>query len=137
MTSQSLAHCSDRTVLIVDADAAVRGSLQFRLELEGYPVRTYASGPDLLEDIDVPETGCLVIDHRPPVMNGLDLLSELRRRKIGAPAILVASRQDASLTAQTAAAGAALIEKPLLNEALLDGIRAAMRCLPSAPRCRS
>jgi two-component system, LuxR family, response regulator FixJ len=117
-----------RTVPIVDDDPAVRSSLQFCLEVEGFLVRAYSSGSDLLNDQNVPQTGCLVIDYRLPNMNGLDLLSELRRRKIMLPAILVTTHPSASVRAQTAAAGAVLIEKPLLNEALFEGIRAAMRC---------
>jgi two-component system, LuxR family, response regulator FixJ len=115
-----------KTVLIVDDDPAVRSSLQFCLEIEGFLVRTYASGSDLLNDEAVPDSGCLVIDYRLPSMNGLDLLSELRRRKIMLPAIVVTTGPSMSVRAQTAAAGAVLIEKPLLNEALFDGIRAAM-----------
>jgi FixJ family two-component response regulator len=116
-----------RTVLVVDDDPAVRSSLQFFLEIEGFVVRAYACGSDLLNDLNMPESGCLVIDYRLPSMNGLDLLSELRRRSIKLPAILVTTNPTSSVRAQTAAAGALLIEKPLLNEALFEGIRAAMQ----------
>jgi two-component system response regulator FixJ len=116
-----------KTVLIVDDDPAVRSSLQFRLEIEGFLVRTYSSGSDLLNDQNVPQSGCLVIDYRLPSMNGLDLLSELRRRNIMLPAILVTTHPSVAVRAQTAAAGVVLIEKPLLSEALFEGIRAAMR----------
>jgi two-component system, LuxR family, response regulator FixJ len=118
---------ASRTVLIVDDDLAVLNSLQFCLEIEGFLVRTYSSGSDLLNDQNMPQSGCLVIDYRLPSMNGLDLLSELRRRKVMLPAILVTTHPSVSVREQTAAAGAILIEKPLLNEALFDGIRAAMR----------
>ena len=114
------------TVLIVDDDPAVRNSLQFRLEIEGIPVKVYSNGLELLNDPNVPECGCLVIDYRLPSMNGLDLLAELRRRKVSLPAILVTTHPSPSVRARTAAAGAALIEKPLLNEALFEGIRAAL-----------
>jgi two-component system, LuxR family, response regulator FixJ len=117
---------ASRTVLIVDDDPAVRSSLQFFLEIEGFVVRAYASGSDLLNDLNLPEAGCLVIDYRLPRMNGLDLLSELRRRQVKLPAILVTTHPSTLVRAQTAAAGALLIEKPLLNEALFEGIRAAM-----------
>ena len=115
-----------RTGLIVDGDPAVRNSLQFCLEVEGFNVTTYSSGLDLLDDQNMPTSGCLVIDYRLPRMNGLDLLSELRRRKVMLPAIMVTTDPSVSVRAQTAAAGAVLIEKPLLNEALLDGIRQAI-----------
>jgi FixJ family two-component response regulator len=116
-----------RTVLIVDDDPAVCSSLQFCLEVEGFLVRTYSSASELLNDQNVPQSGCLVIDYRLPRMNGLDLLAELRRRKVMLPAILVTTHPSMLVRAQIAAAGAMLIEKPLLNEALFDGIRAAMR----------
>ena len=114
-------------VLIVDDDAAVRSSLQFCLEIEGFVVRTYACGSELLADLTIPDAGCLVIDYRLPSMNGLDLLSELRRRQIDLPAILVTTNPSMSVRERTSAAGAVLVEKPLLNEALLDSIRIAMQ----------
>jgi FixJ family two-component response regulator len=127
MISPSNIAPAGRTVLIVDDDPAVRSSLQFFLEIEGFVVRAYARGSDLLNDLNMPESGCLVIDYRLPSMNGLDLLSELRRRQVKLPAILVTTDPSISVRAQTAAAGALLIEKPLLNEALFEGIRAAMQ----------
>jgi len=127
MTNHSNIAPVGNTVLIVDDDPAVRSSLQFRLEIEGFPVRAYACASDLLNDLNIPEYGCLVIDYRLPGMNGLDLLSELRRRKITFPAILVTTHPSSAVRAQTAAAGAVLIEKPLLSEALFDGIRAVLR----------
>jgi len=133
MISHSNITPAGKTVLIVDDDPAVRSSLQFFLEIEGFVVRAYACGSDLLNDLNMPESGCLVIDYRLPSMNGLDLLSELRRRRIMLPAILVTTDPSSSVRAQTAAAGAILIEKPLLNEALFDGIRAVMAYRPLHP----
>jgi FixJ family two-component response regulator len=116
-----------RTVLVVDDDAAVRASLQFCLEVEGFRVKTYSCGADLLTDSDLPATGCLVIDYRLPGINGLDLLAELRRRNITLPAILVTTHPNQSVRARSKAAGVKLIEKPLLNEALFEGISELMR----------
>ena len=131
-----IGHCNIQpaggAVLIVDDDPAVRASLQFCLELEGFRVRTYACGSDLLDDPNIPLSGCLVIDYRLPGMNGLDLLSELRRRNIPFPAIVITTHPSAAVRSRAAAAGAVLIEKPLLNEALFEGIRAVMRMQPPA-----
>jgi two-component system, LuxR family, response regulator FixJ len=134
MIGQYNIQSTGNTVLIVDDDPAVRASLQFCLELEGFQVRTYARGSDLLDDPNMPLSGCLVIDYRLPGMNGLDLLAALRRRNIALPAIVITTHPSAAVRSQAAAAGAALIEKPLLNEALFDGIRAIMRLQPSAAK---
>lgn len=112
------------TVLVVDDDPAVRSSLDFCLTIDGYDVRTYASGAELLAEPNVPLAGCLIIDYLLPDMSGLDLLAELRRRKISLPAILITSNPTALLRARTAEAGAVMIEKPLLSESLFEGIRA-------------
>ena len=50
-------------VVIVDDDPAVRNALAFSLQAEGFRVRSYASGMELLEDSPTAKTGCLVIDY--------------------------------------------------------------------------
>ena len=42
------------TVLVIDDDPAVRNSLKFSLELEGFAVRLYADGRALLDDAHLP-----------------------------------------------------------------------------------
>jgi CheY-like chemotaxis protein len=53
-------------VLVVVDDPAVRNSLKFSLELEGFAVRLYANGRELLDDPHLPTYGCLVIDQVMP-----------------------------------------------------------------------
>ena len=113
-------------VVIVDDDPAVRNALAFSLQAEGFLVRSYASGMELLEDSPTAETGCLVIDYQLPGMNGLDLLAELRRRQVAAPAILITTHPSAAVRERAAATGAALVEKPLLGDALFQEIHAAL-----------
>jgi two-component system, LuxR family, response regulator FixJ len=111
-------------VVIVDDDLAVRSSLAFSLETEGIAVLAYVSGAELL--LEVPDAGCFVIDYKLPGMNGLDLLAELRRRKVAAPAILITTHPSAAVRERAVATGTALIEKPLLGDALFREIRAAL-----------
>jgi len=110
-------------VLIVDDDPAVCSSLQFSLELEGFTVRTFSCGLELLSATDLPHSGCLVIDYRMPGLNGLDLLHRLRQQGNTMPAILITSAPAHSLLARAGAAGALLVEKPLLGDALIAAIR--------------
>ena len=113
-------------VLVIDDDPAVRNSLKFALEIEGFSVRLYPTGAELLNDKDMPESGCLVTDYHLPGMNGLDLLARLRERNIRWPAILIMTHPSATIRNQAALAGVHLIEKPLLNDTLFQGIRAAL-----------
>ena len=113
-------------VLVIDDDPAVRNSLKFALEIEGFSVRVHPTGAELLDEKDIPENGCLVTDYYLPGMNGLDLLARLRERNIRLPAILIMTHPTATIRNQAALAGARLIEKPLLSDTLFQGIRAAL-----------
>jgi FixJ family two-component response regulator len=114
------------TILIVNDDPALCNSLKFSLGIEGYSVRGYGSGPELLADAALPETGCLVIDYKLPGLDGLELLAKLRQRNIMMPAILLATDPSGELRVHAARAGMPLIEKPLLTGALLQCIRATL-----------
>lgn len=109
-------------IVVVDDDAAVRKSLKFSLEVEGFVVRTYARGEELLGDSAFPNCRCLVVDQQLPGINGIDLIAKLRDRKISVPAILVTTHPSAVLRERAANAGIAIVEKPLLNGTLHDGI---------------
>jgi FixJ family two-component response regulator len=113
-------------VLVVDDDPAVRNSLKFALEVEGFSVQVYPTGTALLDADDMPNSGCLVADYNLPGINGLDLLEVLRARGVKLPAILITSHPTAALRSRATSAGVRLIEKPLLNDTLFQCIRSAL-----------
>ena len=110
-------------IIVVDYDVAVRKSLKFSLEVEGFIVRTYARGDELLNETTLPACRCLVIDQRLPGISGIDLIEKLRNREVSAPAVLIATHPSAALQARAARAGISIVEKPLLGSNLLDSIR--------------
>jgi two-component system response regulator FixJ len=115
------------TVFIVDDDAAVRSALKFALEVEGFSVRLYAGPEALLADLDLPCCGCLVVDYRMPVMDGLQLIDALRKRHVAMPAILITGRANDGLRCLAARSGVSqVLEKPLSDGALVEGIRQAL-----------
>ena len=110
-------------IAVIDDDPAVCNSLKFSLELEGFAVRAYRSGAEFLAASDFRDCKCFVIDQRMPAMSGMELIAELRRRNVSAPAILIISQPNRVLSARAAEAHVPIIEKPLLSNALVDKIR--------------
>jgi two-component system response regulator FixJ len=113
-------------ILIVEDDQGVREALRFSLATEGYAVRTFASAASLLAESDLPEHGCIILDYRLPGMNGLDLLTELYRRGVRLPAVLITTLPSNGLRAQAAAANVPIIEKPLTGDALSNWVRESL-----------
>jgi FixJ family two-component response regulator len=116
---------------IVDDDPAVRNSLKFSLELEGFAVGAYSSAAELLCVEDHARFNCLVIDYNMPGMNGLDLVVRLRELQISAPAILITTAPPKALVARADRVRVHIVEKPLLGNTLLDRIYEAIA--PEAP----
>jgi FixJ family two-component response regulator len=111
-------------VLIVDDDQAVRDSLKFALELDGLSVVTCGSGAELLSHPELGRARCLVLDYQMPAMNGFAVLKELKRRNVSTPVILITAPVSRDVLQRAVAAGVAgVLEKPLLEDILLDKIR--------------
>lgn len=125
MLAQAAIAVANRLVLVVDDDPAVRNSLKFSLEVESFIVRDYSSASELLRETEIADAGCLVIDYHLPEMNGLEMLNRLRARRVAAPAILITSHPSAFVRQRAAEAGVRIVEKPLLGDALVEGIRSA------------
>ncbi len=114
-----------QVVLVVDDDAVVRDSLKFTLEVEGFEVLTYCSAQELLNEKGLPAHSCLVTDYHIPAMTGLELVAQLRDRRMSIPAILITSLPNENLRNRAAAGGVSLIEKPLFGGRLVDALREA------------
>jgi FixJ family two-component response regulator len=116
-----------KTILVVDDDAALRSSLEFILGIEGYTVRVYASGRELLDDLDLPDFGCLVVDQRLPDIDGLQLIDAIRGRDVHVPAILITTHPTTALRRRAEAANVPIVEKPLITGTLFQRIGAAFK----------
>lgn len=112
-------------IAVVDDDAAVCNSLKFALELEGFRVKTFRGGAELLRAGEIAACQCFVVDQKMPGMSGIELIGKLRECNIAAPAILIVSQPSAALSVRAAKAQVPIVEKPLLGNALLDRIREA------------
>jgi two-component system, LuxR family, response regulator FixJ len=111
-----------RAVAIVDDDAAVCDSTRFLLEAHDFGVRTYQSGADFLNEN--PDIACLIVDYQMPGLNGLDFMSELRRRGSKVPAIMITATADPTVERRAAGLGIRrVLHKPLSRQVLLGAIR--------------
>ncbi|WP_333590484.1 response regulator [Brevundimonas sp.] len=120
-------HSSKRPVLlIVDDDPEVLHALAFLTQARGYDVRRCGTSAEALAAA-TDGLHCLVIDQNLPDLPGIELLGRLRARGVAAPAVIITTAPSVALVRQAATAGASIVEKPLLDEALFARIAEATR----------
>ena len=122
-----------RNVYVDDDDPAVRNALKFSLEIEGFVVRVFPGASEVLCDADLSDCGCVIVDFYIPRMNGLDLVDKLRQQQISLPAILITSHPSNAVRERAASAGARLIEKPFLDNSLIEGVWDAFKNKDARP----
>jgi two-component system response regulator FixJ len=117
----------ERTVYVVDDDAAVRRSLERLLESAGIRVISYETSFAFLEAAPGLAPGCVLLDLKMPEMDGLELQALLRKRNVSLPAIVMTGQGDVQSAVRAMKAGAIdFIEKPYNDDVLLDAIEAAL-----------
>jgi len=121
------------TIIIVDDDEAVRGSLEVLLESHGFRVETFDSAGTFLESEAPSQVGCLIADIRLPGMDGLALQEELVRRGTRLRVIVVTGFGDVPLAVRAMKSGAIdFLEKPYDEKVLLAAVRRALEAARAA-----
>lgn len=114
------------TIYIVDDDEAVRDSLRWLLEANGYRVQCYSGGEQFLDAYDPDQVGVLIADVRMPGMSGLELQEVLIERQAPLPIVFITGHGDVPMAVSTMKKGAVdFLEKPF-NETDLRKIVARM-----------
>jgi hypothetical protein len=72
MEQLRVAEACKNVMLVVDDDSAVRNSLKFILEVEGFQVRVYSSVEELLNEASVPDLPCGRLPHAWDEWIGID-----------------------------------------------------------------
>jgi FixJ family two-component response regulator len=110
-------------VVVVDDDFAVRESLKFALELEGFEVQTESSGEAFMSNPHLWNPLCLILDYRMPFMDGFEVLERLARRGASPNVILITTHLSDTLKRRAGVANVrTVLEKPLSDGALLDAL---------------
>ena len=126
---------NDKIVIhVVDDDAAMRDSLAFLLDVNGFAPKTYESANAFLSGAAVAAPSCVVSDIRMPGLSGIELVREMKRKGVACPVILITGHGDVALAVEAMKAGAVdFIEKPFDDQALLGAIRAALDAHSAKP----
>jgi FixJ family two-component response regulator len=123
------------TVFVVDDDEAIRDSLRWLLEANGYRVQCFSGAEQFLEAYKsgqyASQIGCLILDVRMTGMTGLELQEKLIAENSTLPIIFVTGHGDVPMAVSTMKKGAMdFIEKPFdeaelrrLVERMLDKAR--------------
>lgn len=113
-------------IYIVDDDEAVRDSLRWLLEANGYQVQAFSGGEQFLDAYDPEQVGVLIADVRMPGMSGLELQEALIERNAPLPIVFITGHGDVPMAVSTMKKGAVdFLEKPF-NETELRKIVARM-----------
>jgi two-component system, LuxR family, response regulator FixJ len=115
------------TIFLIDDQESVRHALGEMLSVFGFTVQTFDSALRFLEQADTDRPGVVVADVRMPEMDGITLVTEMARRKIPLPAILISGHADVPMAVAGIKAGAEdFIEKPVDDAMLVGAINRAL-----------
>ena len=125
----------EQVVYVVDDDEALRDSLVWLLESQGFRVEAHASAEDFLEAWQPEFNGCLLLDVRMPGLSGLELHERLRARYCTLPIIFITGHGDVPMAVAALKKGAVdFIEKPFDDTELL---RLVTQCLAREQESRA
>ncbi len=80
-----------RKILLLEDDNTLNETVTEYLEEEGYEVDSVENGEEAMDRIYENSYDLLLLDVKVPLMNGFDLLKEVRAREITTPAIFITS----------------------------------------------
>ena len=107
-------------VYIVDDDEAVRDSLRWLLEGNGFSVKVFSNAEELLDFSKTQNhgmSGCLILDVRMPGITGVELHDVLLNEGIDIPVIFITGHGSVSLAVKSMKKGAIdFLEKPFSDE---------------------
>jgi len=115
-------------VLVVDDETAIREAIRMTLEYEGYRVDEARSGQDGIDKAVKTPYDAILLDIKMPVLDGIEVLENLKEQRVAAPVVMVSGHGDISTAVECTKRGAFdFLEKPLNRDKLLLSVRNAVR----------
>lgn len=114
-------------VFVIDDDALIRDGIHSLIKTIGLRAQTFASAQDFMLAKRPDAPSCLILDVRMPVLNGLDLQSELNAASIHIPIIFITGHGDIPMSVRAMKEGAMeFLTKPVRGQDLLDAVQKAV-----------
>ena len=115
-----------KSILVVDDSATIRQQLRATLASQPFEILEAENGVEGLTQADTNSVDLFIIDVNMPVMNGLDMLAELRKRPDHAdtPVFVLTTESGRDTVERGKASGAtAWIVKPFKPDILVKGVK--------------
>lgn len=110
-------------VFVVDDDESVRDSLAFMLEEHDFNVTTFAGGQSFLDEVDVQQAGCIILDSRMPNLRGQQVHQVLNQANSPLAVIYLTGHGDVPMAVDALQAGAVnFFQKPVKGDELAQAI---------------
>jgi two-component system OmpR family response regulator len=124
----ALAGSGNAHVLVVDDEAGVRDLLEDALRVAGYHVSSAADGMSALTALRTAQADLLIIDINMPILDGFELLEQLRKKGDNTPALMLSARGEKTDVTRGLRLGADdYVTKPFGLEELLLRVGAILR----------
>ncbi len=119
---------------IVDDDFAMRDSLEMLLTANGFEAKLFRDGADFLQAAAFLPFGVLIVDLQMPGLSGLELLEQLKARKISFPVVVITGFGNITVAVKAMRAGAIdFVEKPFSNDQIFASIELALASAEAPP----
>ncbi|WP_293371013.1 response regulator [Phenylobacterium sp.] len=114
-------------ISIVDDDETVREAMARLMKSHGYIVRTFDSGPSLLNSEHRSDADFLIADVQMPEMTGLELHDQLVAAGDRTPTVLITAHPNEAMRLRALQVGVrGYLTKPIDEDDLLRLVRAAV-----------
>jgi FixJ family two-component response regulator len=115
-------------VAVIDDDDSVRLAVGCLISSFGFAIEAFGSGEEFFLCGSPQGVSCIVLDFYMPGMSGLEVQSRLVESGSHLPLIFMTACRDGRVRSRALAAGAVgFLYKPFSEEALLSGIRSALK----------
>jgi DNA-binding NtrC family response regulator len=124
-----------QSILLVDDDPEFRKAMKKMFEKSGYDVTVAADGQEGLDALSEKTFDLIISDLRMPNLNGMELMEELKRRKINLPVIFITAYGEVESYMDLMNLGAfEYINKPVKGQEILAVVRKALESASPSDR---